>query len=123
MIPPFSVHTNWQAQYEQFIGGGSATGLATLMFPGFSNLIVPCTHTEIVGDYNLIPGGLSTTTMIERCEFKVASMNGCVPKKAYNVTLQVSPTVAPISMMLWHGGLQPGGEIYRFMLVGVNYHG
>ena len=123
MIPPFSVHTALEAQYQQFIGGGNANGLATLMFVHLSNLIVPCTHSEIMADFTLVPGGQSANTMVEHCEFRVSSMNGNIPKKGYKVTFQVNPNLPPLYMMLWHGGLQAGGEIYRFALVDVNYRG
>ena len=122
MIAPFSAHTLFVTQYEQLIGGGNAYGLATLTFPVAVGppVTVPVSHTEIVTGYELIPGGQSPKTFVERCEFR-ASLINFIPTKGLRVTLTVNPTVAPLAMQIWDGGLEPGGEVWRFRLVDANY--
>ena len=67
--------------------------------------------------------GMSATTTVERCEFRVSALGSYVPRKGDFVTLRVNQNAKPFEMMLWHGGLEPGGEVYRFMLVDKNYKG
>jgi len=121
MQKPFCVHTSLTAQYEKFLGGGDSLGGATLELFG---VVVPCSHTEIAEDYKLGGGGLSMTTMIEKCEFRAALMpQGVRPRKGQFCVLQVAPNGARFELQLWRGGLEPGGEIYRFELVARNYQG
>jgi hypothetical protein len=108
------------AQNEVFLGGGDELGMARLIFAGFGGLDIPCTHTEIAGDFRL-DNGLSMTTFVERCEFRVSKMNGAVPTKNVPVTLMVNSTT-PLALKLGSGGLMPGGEIYRFMLVDIDFN-
>jgi hypothetical protein len=122
MLTPFQTHTLGMATLETILGGGSKTGLATLAFSCFQGLIVPVTHTEIVTDFDLKwAGGKSPKTFVERCEMIVTDMKNNVPAKGIFCVLQPNPKAPIFAMKLWHGGLQPGGEIYRFMLVDQNY--
>jgi hypothetical protein len=123
MLTPFSTHTRFVEEYEKFIGGEcDPLGLATLTFTTVvgAPVIVPVTHTEIVTGFELIPGGQSPKTFVERCEFR-ASLINFTPTKGLWVTLTVNQKVTPFAMQLWDGGLEEGGEIYRFRLVDQNY--
>ena len=119
---PFSQHTDLQAQYENFTGGGIS--LATLTFTTLSpKLTVPVTHTMITGSF-ILSAGRSMETSVERCEFRAslippgarASM-----EKALPCTLTVCPGAVPVKMQLWDGGLVAGGGVYRFMLVDADF--
>ena len=110
-------------EYEKMLGDGDALGMATLTFttvPG--NPVIPCTHTKITTDFVLIPGGQSPKTFVERLEFETAPLP-VTPTKGLKCLLTVSKGGATFPMQLWHGGLQPGGLIARFMLVDANYNG
>ena len=126
VIPPFTAHTNLMVQYEQFLGGGNPS-LAYLTFQTLvTGITVPVTHTEIRNGYSLIPGGRSPELMIERCEFRSVLIPDQQNKyliKGLECTLKPNPTSHVFKLQLWDGGLVPGGEIYRFMLVSANYKG
>lgn len=117
---PHSAHAMLVGQNEQFLGGGDPMGAATLEFPGLA-IKVPCTHTEIIGEFTMVTGGQSPNNFVERCEFRVAAMNGKVPRKGIKCTLMLNATAKPMAMQLLDGGLQPGGEIYRYSLADENY--
>jgi len=125
-VPPFSAHTALAAQHETFLGGGNPNGLATLTFINFNpQLVVPVTHTKIDADY-VLEFGRSSTTAVERCEFRASLFSGtqsALLTKGLLCNLQVKPGQPVIRMQLWSGGLVEGGEIYRFMLVDANYKG
>ena len=121
---PFSAHAALARQYQNLTGDGT-NSLATLAFVAFPKLKpIGVTHTEIVTDFELM-AGRSSKTMIERCEFLVADVSMVFglkqPQKGNLVTLKVNPALPQLNLQLWHGGLQPGGEIYRFMLVDANF--
>lgn len=115
---PFSQHTALLQQYENFTGGG--TSLATLLFVAV-NLKVPCTHTEVSGESQLVVGGFSPGTMLERCEARISLFNGYVPLKGHLCNLQVNPTAPVIALQVASVNIEPGGEVYRFQLVDANY--
>jgi hypothetical protein len=105
------------AQYQAFLGGGQRLGAAVLRL---GNVDVPCTHTEIVGDFEL-EAGQKATTFVERCEFLANDVGAFKPVKGAFCSLRPNSSSDPVPLRLWHGGLQPGGLIYRFMLVDRNY--
>lgn len=120
---PYDAHTLGVSQIEKNLGSGNVLGMATLTFAKIPNVTVPVTHTEIVGDW-MLSGGQSSRTMIERCEFRASFIpvaNYPLVQKGLLCSLVISPNIPPLSMMLWHGGLLAGGEIFRFALVDSSY--
>ena len=122
-LSPFVAHAGLVAQMQAFLGGGNPLAGATLIFPAFGNLVVPCTHTVVTGGSNLIPGGQTDITMVEECEFRAEHMGDFTPRNNIRCDLRVAPDADPLAMQLWVGGLLPGGQTYRFSLVARNYHG
>jgi hypothetical protein len=123
-LPPFSAHTNLVAQHETFIGGGIATGLATLTLLLNPSIIAPCTHTQFDVDW-FLTSGRSPTTIIERCEFRASFFSAAIQPsliKGLFCSLLIKPGTAPWSCRLDIGGLMEGGEIYRFRLVDSSFH-
>ena len=116
-MKPFEEHTGNLAAYEQMLGGGDPLGCAVLKI---FNKDIPVTHTEIVTDFEL-EYGKSSTTFVERCEFLASDIGAAQPAKGVPCTLKPNPAARAMAMQLWRGGLQPGGEVYRFMLVDANY--
>jgi len=97
---------------------------STLTFPAFGDagVTVPCAHTEITKDFDLVPGGKSPKLFIENIFFRAETLPaGKVPDKGLFCNLDLGNGDAPIALQLWHGGLQPGGLIYKFMAVDKNY--
>ena len=125
-MKPFSVHTALSEQYEAFIGGGNPLGLATLTFTTLvPNIVVPVTHTEFVEDFTL-EFGKSSTSMVERVEFRASFFSPAILpliSKGLKCSLIIAGTIPLKRMQLWHGGLEAGGERFRFMLVSENYRG
>jgi len=119
MLKPFQVHTALMGQYETFLGGGDPLGQAVLRI---FDMNIPVTHTEIVTDFEVM-AGLSAKTFVERCEFRVSLVgaNAINVLKGLKCTLTPVPGGPSFAMQLYHGGLQPGGAIFRFMLVDENY--
>ena len=120
---PFQQHAALTLQYQDFIGGGSP--LATLLLYLKPYVTVPLTHTKIDGSFFLL-GGQSDTTTIERCEFQsclIPMENWKDVKKSLHCDLTIKPGAPVLQLQLWDGGLVEGGETFRFMLVGVNFHG
>lgn len=115
MLTPFQTHTLGMTQLQVIYGGGDRLGLATLDF-GFSPF-VPCAHTQLIKDFELVPGGKSVTSFIERCEFKSSDVGSFPVGKDVRVAITLKPGMQPYKMRIWSGGLMEGGEIYRFMLV------
>ena len=108
-------------QYQSLIGGGQRTGLATITFTTVSGSpVAPVTHTEIVTGFDLIPGGQSPKTFIERAEILAADLN-FIPTKGTQCLLKVNGVMAPYAMQIWDGGPEEGGEVLRFRLVDANY--
>jgi len=116
-LAPFHAHSELMEQYQRFIGSGDRKGMALLRIFGQD---IPVTHTEIVADFEL-EAGQSARTFVERAEFLAADIGASRPVKGVLCWLKPSPTAKPVPMQLWHGGLQAGGEVYRFMLVDANY--
>ena len=119
---PFSQHTALVGQYEQFIGGGAP--LATLLLKLTSPITVPVTHTKIDGSFFLTMGRSDTTT-IERCEFRsclIPVASWPLIMKGLFCDLTINPDAPVLQLRLWDGGLVEGGEVFRFMLVGLNFH-
>jgi hypothetical protein len=119
MLTPFETHTLGMSQLQSVYGGGDRLGLATLDF-GF-NPKVPCAHTQLIKDFELVPGGRSVTSFIERCEFKAVDIGSFTVGKDVLVSITLKPGQKPYAMRIWSGGLMEGGEIYRFMLVAANW--
>lgn len=116
---PFEAHAQAVAQIQTVLGSGPLrTDGAVLRVQGRD---VPCTHSPVVYDAELMPGGPSPRQMIEQCEFLAADVNGAALKKFTRCQLVVRKGTAPIRLQLWDGGLLPGGMMYRFRLVDENY--
>jgi hypothetical protein len=95
---------------------------ASVSFLGQPDNPVPCSHSEIINDFELIPGGKSPKLVIENLFFRAETLpGGFVPAKGILCTLNLGDGSTPVSLRLWHGGLQPGGFIYKFMAVDANY--
>ena len=94
---------------------------AMLTIPGFSTTL-PCAHTEIMTDFDLVPGGKSPKTFIEAITFRRELLpDGDVPEKGILCSLDMGNGVPVLELRFWNGGLQPGGFIYKFMAVDANY--
>jgi hypothetical protein len=81
---------------------------------------IPCAHTEVILDFEL-EAGKSPTTMIESLSFLSANVKNSLPEKGVACTLRMANGAPPLLLQLWHGGLMPGGLVYRFMAVDRNY--
>lgn len=119
----FDAHAQGLAQLETEtldVLDGEARGGAVLVLFGKE---MPCTHSAVLADFDLVPGGQSPATVIEGMEFRAAHLGASqTPRKGLPCSVRVNPTAAPLAMKLWSGGLLPGGQVYRFMLVDANYH-
>jgi hypothetical protein len=120
MLKPFEAQTTLAAQYENFLGGGSATGQAVLVLNNGA-LTVPCTHTEIAGGIELMPGGFTPKTFVERCEVRVTACGNYVPQQYHKCQLIPKPGMTPVALQLWSVNTMAGGDIYRFALADANY--
>lgn len=81
---------------------------------------VPCTHSELIQDFQLM-AGQSATTYIEKIEFLASDVPAnFTPRKTTKFTLKMNPRAPTIALQLWDGGLQQGGLIYRFRAVSQN---
>lgn len=121
MSNPFQEHAQNFADYQAMLTGDDGSGGAVMTV---DNAPVPCTHSQIVTDFNLVPGGQSATTFIENLEFLASTLpTNYIPKKGKNFSLKANAQAAPLALKFFHGGLQQGGLIYRFMAVDVNYKG
>ena len=119
MDSPYQVQALLAQQTQALLGGGERTGAATLLVRGTG---VPCTHSPVMNDFTLIAGGKSPKTFIEQVEFLAADLPANFrPAKGVNFTLLVNPQATPINLKFWMGGLLPGGLLYRFMAVDMNY--
>jgi len=121
---PYSAHTLGVQQVETILGSGNVLGMATVTFQLRPAITVPATHTEIVGNW-VLSGGQSSTTMIERCEFRASFFKAAqiaLIQKGLLCQLIIAPGMAPMNMQLWDGGLLAGGQIFRFMLVDASYN-
>jgi len=84
---------------------------------------IPCDCSEVVNDFELIPGGKSPATYVQTLTFHADHLpDSRLPAKGVRCTLLLNPEAAPLKMMLWHGGLLPDGFTYQFMAVDANYH-
>ena len=135
MKSPYEVHAYLAAQAQAFLGGQPGNGNrmlgATLALFG---IIVPCTHSEVRRNW-ILDDGKSIKTFVEYCEFIASDLPAAVPatnppqpmaqalEKGVFCQLKLNPNLPPLPMRLWIGGLQPGGLLYRFMLVGADYGG
>ena len=81
---------------------------------------IPCAHTEIINDFEL-EAGQSSTTMIESLSFRASEVYPAKGEKNVLFTLILPDKKGRYNMQLWHGGLMPGAEVYRFMAVDANY--
>jgi hypothetical protein len=115
----FQEHAANLAEYEQSLQGDGTTG-AVLTVNGAP---VPCTHSEIIADFKLM-GGQSSTTFIQHVTFLASALPAnYVPAKGKNFSLKVNPQAQALLLKFWHGGLQQGGLIFRFMAVDAAYKG
>lgn len=121
---PFQEHAASLAEYEATLGGGNSNNGAILQLAlAPSPVNVPCTHTKIDGNFQLA-FGKSPTTTVERCEFRSA----LIPQaqwqnvaRGLKCTLTLFPGGPIYLMRLEAGGLVEGGQVFRFMLVDMNY--
>ena len=96
---------------------------AELTIDGFG-VTIPCTHSRIVTDFELIPGGQSPKTMIETlCIRRDQLPAGKVPTKGLKCTLDMGNGVPTLALQFWSGGLRTDGFTYEFMVVDANYRG
>ena len=122
---PWQEHLAAVVEYETMLGDGDPNGMATLVLHLAPDVTVPVTHTKFIEDF-ILDSGLSSTSFVERCEFRTSLIPpSAITKvtKSLLCDLRINPTLSPKHMRLWSGGLQPGGYIFRFMLVSANYHG
>ena len=121
---PYQEHAASLADYEAFLGGGNVLGAATLSLAlAPSPIVVPVTHTKIDGNFQLA-FGKSPSTTVERAEFR----SGLIPvaqwpnvKRGLACILTLYPGGPTYAMRLEAGGQVEGGQVFRFMLVDVNY--
>jgi hypothetical protein len=118
MLNPFQAHALGFQQYTAALGNGDSMSQGLLLI---GSIKIPCTHTQLVRDFELVPGGKSVSNFVERCEFLQSICGNYIPSKGDKVSLRVNYGSAQVQMMFWHGGPMEGGLIYRFMLVAANY--
>lgn len=94
---------------------------ASITVPGWQ-VTVPCTHTEIINDVELVPGGRSPKTYIDAVTFRAELLPaGDIPYKNLKFSLDLGDGATVLDLQFWHGGLMPGGFVYKFMAVDANY--
>lgn len=85
-------------------------------------MTVPCNRTEIMTDFDLVPGGKSPKSFIEAVTFRSELIPaGDIPEKGILFGLDMGDGSPVLRLQFWNGGLQPGGFIYKFMAVDANY--
>lgn len=95
---------------------------AQLTIPAFQ-VTLPCTHSRIMTDFDLIPGGQSPKTFIETINFRRELLpDGDVPVKGLKFTLDMGNGVPILALQFWNGGLKTDGFTYDFMAVDANYN-
>lgn len=94
---------------------------AQLTIPGFQ-VTVPVTHSAIVTDFDLMPGGFSPKLMIETMSFRRELLNGDVPVKGIKCSLDMGNGAPLVPLQFWSGGLLTDGFTYKFMMVDANYN-
>lgn len=122
---PFAAHAAAVAQTQKIFGGGDRLKGALLNLFGAD---IPCTHTQVLQDFEVMPGGQSFTTVVQELEFLASDVAAAVaagkrPIKGENCRLTVTLDGQAYDLKLWTGGLLPGGQVYRFMAVDQNYRG
>jgi hypothetical protein len=125
MLNPFQTHAALAKAAQAMLGGqswnGDRTRGATIQFA--AGVLVPCTTSPLVRDFELA-FGKSRTDFVEQCEFLASDAPaGVTLDKGMPVTLVMGTGVPGKAMQLWHGGLLPGGQLYRFMLVDAVWKG
>ena len=109
------VFTAGQKVHESLFG-------AMLTIPCF-NVTVPCTHSRIMKDFDLVPGGQSPKSFIETINFRRELLtDGDVPSKGVKCSLDMGNDVPILALQFWNGGLKPDGLTYDFMAVDENFH-
>lgn len=109
------VFTAGQKVHESLFG-------AQLTIAGFG-VTIPCTHSRVMTDFDLVPGGLSPKTFIETLCFRRDELpDGNVPAKGIKCSLDMGNGVPALALQFWSGGLKPCGYTYEFMCVDTNYH-
>lgn len=81
---------------------------------------IPCSHSKLEKDFDLVPGGVSPKTFIASLTFRVELTGKSIPKKGTLCTLKTVDKQS-VALQLWSGGPLPGGELYEFMAVDANY--
>lgn len=95
---------------------------AVLFFAGdIGTRGIPCTASQVLTDFDLVPGGKSPKSVVETCNFLKDNVGDFVPAKGIFCQLKQTGDGPVISMMFWSGGMLPDGETYQFMLVDANY--
>lgn len=82
---------------------------------------IPCTHSQLIYDFELVPGGQSPKLTIAAIQFRADQVAGITLRKDVKFSLKITPTADPIALKLGHGGLLPGGAMYQFMAFDANY--
>jgi len=116
---PFQAHAKAISQIQAILGETSerTSGAVLLMF----KTKVPCSHSPVMNDFDLGPGGPSPKLFIEQVEFLASDIGNAKPKKGVKCLLTIRPGTEPLRLQLWEGGLMPGGYLYRFKAVDENY--
>lgn len=118
---PFEAHAKAVSQLQTVLGAGPLrTDGAVLRVNGLN---VPCTHSPVIDDFNLMAGGASPKLFIEQCEFLAADVGTTRIRKGLKCTLTVKKGAVPLELQIWSGGLLPGGLMYRVSLASANYNG
>jgi hypothetical protein len=86
---------------------------------------IPCTHTQVMGDFEFGPAGKSGTVAVETLIFRADQIGKNLPEKGTLCSLRL-PNMPEdgsqdIALQLWSGGLLPDGLSYHFMAVDENY--
>ena len=109
------VFTAGQKAHESLFG-------AKLTIPGF-RADVPCTHSSIMTDFDLVPGGLSPKTYISTVCFRRDELpEGSIPSKGIKCSLDMGNGTSVLALQFWNGGLMTDGMTYKFMVTDANYH-
>ena len=81
---------------------------------------IPCAHSKLETDFDLVPGGRSPKTFIASLTFRVELTGNSLPQKGTACLLNTAGG-KPLALQLWSGGPVPGRGIYEFMAVDANY--
>lgn len=109
------VFTAGQKVHEDLFG-------ATITIPGFCDAI-PCTHSRIMTDFDLVPGGQSPKTFIETLCFRRDQLpDNAVIHKGIKCSLDMGNGTPVLALQFWNGGIKTDSFTYDFMVTDANFH-